>query len=229
MSTLRTTPSNEARWTLAELTQMVELALARDYSGPRNKQIRAIPNSRTIRYYTTLGLLDRAAEMRGRTALYSLRHLLQIVAIKRLQLQGLSLTDIQARLVGLPDSRLEDIAHLPEMEFEVSATAERALEEEALESPPSRRDGAFWDAEPAMPAAPTVMDIDASPETEISILRVETGTVLLLSGTRELTEADHEALREAMRPLQETLLARGLTHSDRGETDDGEHDAVEGE
>ena len=45
--------------------------------------------------------------MRGRTALYGPRHVLQLVAIKRLQAQGLSLAAVQERVVGLSDAALK--------------------------------------------------------------------------------------------------------------------------
>ena len=77
------------------------LALAVDYAGQASGRVRDVPDRRTIRYYTTLGLIDRPAAMRGRTALYGLRHLLQLAAIKRLQAHGLSLAEVQQRLVGL--------------------------------------------------------------------------------------------------------------------------------
>src|SRR5262245_18184089 len=100
-------------WTLNELTAHVALALAEDYDGAPNGRVRDVPDPRTIRYYTTLGLLDRPGELRGRTALYGRRHLLQLVAIKRLQAQGLTLQQVQERLLGLTDGDLERTARLP--------------------------------------------------------------------------------------------------------------------
>src|SRR5579864_3321048 len=100
-------------WTLDELCAQVALALAVDYRGANNGRVRDVPDRRTIRYYTTLGLIDRPAAMRGRTALYGRRHLLQLTAIKRLQARGLSLTEVQTRLVGLTGGALEKLAELP--------------------------------------------------------------------------------------------------------------------
>ena len=105
--------STASAWTLDDLSARVALALAEDYDGQPSGRVRDVPDPRTIRYYTTLGLLDRPTEMRGRTALYGRRHLLQLVAIKRLQTRGLSLSEIQERLLGLPNSRLESLAELP--------------------------------------------------------------------------------------------------------------------
>jgi hypothetical protein len=101
-------------WTLDDLVARVGDALgAVDYRGAPNGRVREVPDRRVVRYYTTIGLLDRPAAMRGRTALYGVRHLAQLVAIKRRQGEGRSLTEIQAELVGATDGRLAEIAGLP--------------------------------------------------------------------------------------------------------------------
>src|SRR6267378_745075 len=97
---------HQARWTLDELCDQVAQALARDAPAALDGRVREVPDRRTLRYYTTLGLLDRPAEMRGRTAYYGRRHLLQLVAIKRLQARGLSLAEVQERLVGIGHAAL---------------------------------------------------------------------------------------------------------------------------
>src|SRR5207253_11468625 len=107
------TMARETLLTLDELSAAVSRALAVGYAGSANGRVRDVPDRRTIRYYTTLGLIDRPAAMRGRTALYGRRHLLQLVAIKRLQANGLSLAEVQARLVGLTDAALRQSAKLP--------------------------------------------------------------------------------------------------------------------
>src|SRR5438046_6570687 len=106
------TPPNASLWTLDDLGARVAIALAEDYDGQPSGRVRDVPDRRTIRYYTTLGLIDRPAEMRGRTALYSRRHLLQLVAIKRLQAQGLTLADLQQQLLGQTNALLEKVARL---------------------------------------------------------------------------------------------------------------------
>src|SRR4051812_37733187 len=100
-------------WTIDELGAEVARALSVDYDGSPSGRVRDVPDRRTIRYYTTLGLLDRP-RMHGRTALYTRRHLIQLVAIKRLQANGLSLAEVQQRLLGLDDQALADLARVPE-------------------------------------------------------------------------------------------------------------------
>jgi DNA-binding transcriptional MerR regulator len=103
----------EPRWTLDELAERVDMALAVDYHGQPSGRVRAVPDRRAIRWYTTIGLIDRPVAHRGRTALYGPRHLLQLVAVKRLQAKGLPLVAIQQELAGATDSQLARVARLP--------------------------------------------------------------------------------------------------------------------
>jgi hypothetical protein len=92
-------------WTLQELVAEVSTRIAA-LPAPRNGQVRAIPDERTVRYYGTIGLLDRPSAMRGRTALYGRKHVAQVVAIKRLQALGRSLSEIQTLWPTLDDRTL---------------------------------------------------------------------------------------------------------------------------
>ena len=74
----------------------------------QDHRVSAAPDIRTIRYYTTLGLLDRPI-IEGRQARYNKRHLLQLLGIKALQVLSLPLAEIQSRLYGLSDSELESV------------------------------------------------------------------------------------------------------------------------
>jgi hypothetical protein len=128
-------------WTLDELSERVAAALAVDYAGVGNGRVRDVPDRRTIRWYTTIGLVDRPAEMRGRVALYGRRHLSQLVAIKRLQAQGLSLASIQRELVGATPETVERVARLPS-----DAGAAGPGNTDGASTAPARR--RFWTAVP---------------------------------------------------------------------------------
>ena len=69
-------------------------------------RVSAAPDARTVRYYTTLGLLDRP-RIEGRQAHYGDRHVLQLLAIKALQAFELPLAQIQQRLYGRSDAELK--------------------------------------------------------------------------------------------------------------------------
>jgi DNA-binding transcriptional MerR regulator len=96
--------------TLEDLAREVAARIQRDDVRQGNGQVSPLPDRRTLRYYTTIGLLDRPLAMRGRQAVYGDRHVLQAVAVKRMQAAGLSLGEIQARLAGLPTPELAQVA-----------------------------------------------------------------------------------------------------------------------
>lgn len=95
---------------LAELSEQVARALTRYglLKAQADSRVQAVPDPRTIRYYTTLGLIDRPT-VEGRQARYGHRHLLQIVAIKALQGASLPLAEIQSRLYGRSNEELEAV------------------------------------------------------------------------------------------------------------------------
>lgn len=101
-----------ATWTLDELIAEAAAILGGVEQG--SNRVRDVPDQRTARYYTTLGLLDGPHTFRGKVGLYGERQLLQLVAIKRLQARGESLAAIQARMLGLSTSRLRALAEPPE-------------------------------------------------------------------------------------------------------------------
>src|SRR5258705_12501785 len=83
-----------------------ELAKGGLLGAARDARISAAPDARTVRYYATLGLLDRP-RIEGRQARYGERHLLQLLAIKALQGLDLPLAEIQQRLYARSDAELK--------------------------------------------------------------------------------------------------------------------------
>jgi DNA-binding transcriptional MerR regulator len=78
---------------------------ARLASPSGDGRISPVPDARTVRYYATLGLIDRPL-VQGREARYRERHVLQLLAIKVLQAHGLRLGEIQRRLYARSDAEL---------------------------------------------------------------------------------------------------------------------------
>lgn len=103
---------DETGWTIDELAQQAAETLAACGVQAPNGRVTALPDRRVIRWYATLGLLDRPLRTGGRTARYGSRHLLQLVAVKRRQAQGRSLAEIQAELTGATDATLREAAGL---------------------------------------------------------------------------------------------------------------------
>lgn len=102
--------TEEQSLTLDELSQEIGQLLTRYalLGAQQDNRVSPVPDARTIRYYTTLGLIDRP-RINGRQAMYGKRHLLQILAIKALQAINLPLAEIQTRLYGRSDSELEGL------------------------------------------------------------------------------------------------------------------------
>lgn len=138
--------NTEARWTIRELAELSERVLRElGYDRAPSGRVRALPDVRTIRYYTTIGLLDRPAEMRGRVAYYGLRHLLQLMAIKKLQAEGLALNEIQRRVIGLSDEELKRLVGVPD---DLWSTLLREFRQaRAVRGTPEARRKAFWKLE----------------------------------------------------------------------------------
>lgn len=193
-------------WTLDELAARVAAALSVGYPGAPSARVRAVPDPRAIRYYGTLGLLDRPAKLRGRTALYARRHLLQLVAIKRLQADGLSLAAVQERLAGAGDDALEPIAKLPaELESLVPALPPPA------EPEPADERARFWSAAPApLSAARARLPAEPPPASHtLQAIELAPAVTVLLDTVRPLTPEDLEAVRAAAAPLLASLRTRG--------------------
>ena len=79
-----------APWGLRDLAALAGGIL--DASGvvPVNAAARARPSERTIRFYVARGLVS-PPDGRGTAAVYSYRHLLQVLAIKLRQMEGATL------------------------------------------------------------------------------------------------------------------------------------------
>jgi MerR HTH family regulatory protein len=228
----------ESRWTLDELAGRVGAALAVDYPGQPSGRVRDLPDRRAIRWYTTIGLVDRPVAHRGRTALYGPRHLLQLVAVKRLQARGLPLVAIQQELAGATDAQLARVARLPGATPGPSAATAAAADGGTPSSRvparpaapvaarraaagPARR-AAFWreppsagSVAPAGPGAAGAIADPAGPDaagavTSLRGVRLGGGVTLLLEPGRELDAADVQAILDAAGPLVATLRARGL-------------------
>lgn len=210
----------DERWTIDELRDLAALALdAADYNGQRSSRVRETPDKRAIRYYTTLGLLDRPAEFRGRTAYYGRRHVLQLAAIKRLQAKGMSLVEIQQSLAGADDRRLARWAGVPNTFWEQHRPPspsppdpDTLFQQEAPpEEKPQPRAAAFWRMAPAIAAAEAPISelADNTGEPRLAarpsvVLSLAPGVTLLLE-TEEPYQLDERQLAE-LAPAAEKLV-----------------------
>jgi DNA-binding transcriptional MerR regulator len=91
-----------ARGLAAHATALVDAAGVR----PTNASARAAPSPRAIRFYVASGLLDHP-QGAGTAAIYSYRHLLQLLAIKIRQREGATLEVIKQEMRDVTGDALE--------------------------------------------------------------------------------------------------------------------------
>jgi hypothetical protein len=208
---------------LVERVRVALDALAGEYPGAPNGRVRDVPDRRAIRWYTTIGLVDRPLGMRGRTALYGPRHLQQLVAIKRRQAEGTSLARIQAEFSWLTPQGLTDASRVPEHLLTADGP------EPDLPGGPVRH--RFWaDAPgtapafghtgktpgPALAPAPTAGSPEQAPAarhaagTAAPLHGVALGGGAILLVPRPVTDHDRAGIAAAAAPLLDLLEARGL-------------------
>lgn len=180
-------------YTLEQLSERVADLLAEDYGGQQSGRVRELPNGRTIRWYTTIGLVDRPLATRGRVALYGHRHALQLAAIKKLQAQGLALAEVQERLLGATDDRLAELAEIPpgfRIDVVVATPEVRAKVDGMRLGMPKEHD--------------TVTNV-------VPAFRIGDSVTVLLDGvTRNLDNADIAELTAAAAPLLDAIERLGL-------------------
>ena len=218
------TPPSTAVLTLPEVVGSIPALLSRDYDGVRNGRVRDLPDVRTIRWYQSLGVLDRPTEFRGRAALYGRRHLLQIAVIKKLQASGLSLEEIQGGLPGRTDAELARALgmKLDEVDAVIAArvAARTAAAASGLEAAlqPARRGSAFWKTRPTAASAPAAASA-AAPATTTASLPLQSkavgGNVVVLWNGRPLDASEQAKLAELSAPLVAFLLSTSTPAAER--------------
>jgi DNA-binding transcriptional MerR regulator len=97
---------------LEELIAVANGLLPEVAGAPRHGKARERLDERSVRYYVGEGLVDRPLSYAGTAALYGYRHLLQLLVIKRLQGEGLSLRTIR-HFTAQPDGALEGRLTVP--------------------------------------------------------------------------------------------------------------------
>jgi DNA-binding transcriptional MerR regulator len=68
-----------------------------------------VPDERTIRYYLAEGLIQPADEKQGTASVFSYKHLLQLVAVKKLQAEHLPIRKIRELVTDKGEQQLETL------------------------------------------------------------------------------------------------------------------------
>jgi DNA-binding transcriptional MerR regulator len=191
--------------TLSEFAAAAATAVQASGAVPDNRQAKPVPAERMIRYYTARGLLPRPGT-RGRALTYGRTHLLRLVAIKRLQGQGLSLDEIAQRLEAMPQAELESLAAVP------AGAMPAELGDPETPAEPSRAAGRFWQTVPSGPVRSPAPAI-APAANSLQAIRLSDTVTLLIEGLADPLPAI-DTLRRAAAPLLE-LFAPQQANTER--------------
>lgn len=197
-----------AQWTIEELVERANRALRYDSLPAHSRRVRDHLSLRQARLYTTLGLLSRP-ELRGRKGYYSVKHLMQLVAIKRLQSLGWSLVEIQNRLLGLSDEELAQIARIPPEDLSKPVVVKQSR------ASVQRRETAFW-RQTGHALSP--VEREAVVEHWLAI-PLGDGIKLMVRAEIEMDQETLQALRRLVSQWQKSM-PRGNHKPEGGNTDD---------
>ncbi|HWO87559.1 MAG TPA: MerR family transcriptional regulator [Gemmatimonadales bacterium] len=95
-----------APWNIRDLSSLAAGILDASRVTPINAAAQSRPNDRTVRFYVTRRLIS-SPDGRGTAATYGYRHLLQLLAIKLRQMEGVTLQAIEKELADSPGDVLE--------------------------------------------------------------------------------------------------------------------------
>lgn len=161
-------------------------------------RVEKVPSERTVRYYGSRGLLDPPVSHSAGRALYGERHLLQLLAIKRLQARGLSLPLIQPRLAGLSERALRAIAEGTAEEAD-GIDPGRPVNGATHSRSAGAARGSFWADAPAAPGAQRAPEPVAL--SLVAALGLGPGVALFIPADRVPETIDRHDLQRAAAPL----------------------------
>lgn len=106
MTSLQQLALTNPHWSLEDFVQAVNDWLPQFLPLAEKSRIQDEVNPRLVRYYTTQGLLDKPLRA-GREARYTYRHLLQLLVVRRLLMEGYSSPAIEKLVISKANSDLE--------------------------------------------------------------------------------------------------------------------------
>ncbi len=196
----------EAPWTLDELTARVAVAIDRLGLLQPNGQVAEAPNARAVRWYQSTGLVRRP-QQRGRVAYYGPAHLRELVAIKRLQSNGLTLEQVQQQLLSQGDDAVTVLADVP-------ADLEDIAPAPASSTAAAPRPRSFWSEDVIDPVVDSAQPLTVSaPRPAPSLLHERialdhpAGVTVVFPTRRAPTADDVQAILSV---VVDQLIARGL-------------------
>jgi DNA-binding transcriptional MerR regulator len=102
--------------------------------------VTSVPDERTIRYYLSEGLIQPPEEKQGTASVFEYQHLLQLVAVKKLQAEHLPIRKIRELVAGKNERELEMLLGIrqPSRQTEAKRYLESLLVHPAVPASPPR-------------------------------------------------------------------------------------------
>jgi DNA-binding transcriptional MerR regulator len=136
---------------VAELAGEVARILGESGLAQERGTVSEVPDERTIRYYLTEGLLSPAEDKQGTASVFSHRHLLQLLVVKKLQSEHLPIRKIRDLVAGRTERELERLlgaegstavknealSYLEQLLMKPTAPPQRTQSPQALRQSPS--------------------------------------------------------------------------------------------
>ena len=173
---------------------------------PRQERgsVTEVPDERMVRYYSSGGLISPPESKQGVSAVYGYLHLLQLLVIKRLQAEHLSIRKIRELVEGRTESGLEQLLGIETGEASPADKRNAATEylESLLQSQSPKT------APPQAAARPNLAEKPApysagGPRSAWSRVEIEPGLELHIREDYSLTRDAKERLRLGRRILTE--------------------------
>jgi DNA-binding transcriptional MerR regulator len=94
---------------LPEFVRVSEEVLSELGFEQKRGTVSLVPDERTVRYYLAEGLIQPADEKQGTASVFSYKHLLQLVAVKKLQAEHLAIKKIRELVTDKDEQQLESL------------------------------------------------------------------------------------------------------------------------
>ena len=94
---------------LPEFARISEEVLSELGIEQKRGTVSLVPDERTIRYYLAEGLIQPADEKQGTASVFAYKHLLQLVAVKKLQAEHLPIRKIRELVTDKDEQQLENL------------------------------------------------------------------------------------------------------------------------
>lgn len=183
----------------AQLVDEAARQVSRFAPRQERQSVSLVPDERTVRYYSTEGLLTPPEGKQGLNSIYGYQHLLQLLVIKRLQAEHLPIRKIKELVEGKSERELEQLLDVEERTKAQARAAPKNAATEYLETlltrPAARR--------AATPAPPSVELAPTASHSAWSRVEVEPGLELHIRDDYRLPDDAKERQRLARKLLSE--------------------------